>query len=78
MFQKTSYSKIYSKTCVVETTIIQVYSLQPGTLLKTDSITAIFLQIFRNYPQPLYYPTDNCDHLLVKLPLLLCVNGSPM
>ena len=78
MFQKNSYSKIYSKTGVVEITIVQVYSLQPGTLLKTDSIAAIFLQIFCNYSQPLYYPTDNCDHLLVKLPLLLCVNGSPM
>ena len=46
MFQKNSYSKTYRKTCVADSILIQVYSLQPGTFLKTDSITDIFPQVF--------------------------------
>ena len=40
MFLK-SYSKMSRRTDVVETILIQVYSLKPGALLGIDSITDI-------------------------------------
>ena len=65
-------------TCVAETTLIQVYSLKPGTLLKKNFIKYIFLRPIWNYSQLLFYPWDNCDQPLVKLPLLLHGNTSPI
>ena len=55
------------KMCLVETTLIQIYSFQPGTLLKTDLITYIFLRISQNYSQLLPGPCGNCNQLSVKL-----------
>ena len=74
MFLKSSYSKISGKTCMVETNIIQVYSFQPGTLLKTDSIT----DIFWNYSQLLSDQLENCDQLPIELPRPLRANISPI
>ena len=50
----------------------------PGTLLKTDYITDIFLQFFLNYSQLPSYLSYNCDQLPVKLPRSLLVNTSPI
>ena len=69
--------KISMKTCMVEAALIQVCSWRSRTLLKTDSITDIFLQIFWNYSQLLPCRGNNCDQLLVKLPCSLPVNTSP-
>ena len=60
MFKKMDVPKSM-KICVVETTLIQIYSFQPGTLLKTDLSTCIFLRIFQNYSQLLPGPCGNCD-----------------
>lgn len=39
----------------METFLFQVYSLQPGMLLKTDPISDNFLRTFWNYPILLYF-----------------------
>ena len=75
-FQKSSCSKISRKTCVAETTYIQEYSLQAGTLPKTDPIADFFPANLLKLVTILSYPSDNCDQLLVKLPRPLCVNTS--
>ena len=43
------------------------FSLQSGTLLKTNYITDIFLQILLNYFQLPSYPWDNCNQLPVNI-----------
>ena len=40
---KSSCSKIFRKTYMEQTTLLQVHSLQPGTLSKTNSIPDLFL-----------------------------------
>ena len=55
-------------------TTLQAYGLQPRTLLRTDSITDIFEQIFKNYSQFLSYLSDNCEQLSFQVPSPLRIN----
>ena len=75
-FQQISCSSMSRKTCMTETTLIQEYSLQPGTLPKTGSTTGFFPANLLKLLTILSYPLDNCDQLLVKLPRPLCINTS--